>query len=198
MFTLPPLPYTFDGLAPAISREGVQRHYEDNHAMYTRRLNEMAPVGKTLGEILGTAPLASPLYNMAAQYWAHNFWWDGMRPRPRGGGAPTGAAASVVAQMGTYAAFKRKWVEEGSRLFGSGWLWLTLDPSGQARILALPNAIIPQRHDGSIPVLVSDLWEHAYYCQYGTNRTEYLSKFFDVVFWPACNERIAAWERMKK
>jgi Fe-Mn family superoxide dismutase len=74
-------------------------------------------------------------------------------------------------------------------------VWLTLDRQGRANIIALPNAVLPQRHDGSFPILVSDLWEHAYYCQYGTNRKEYLERFFDVVCWNSVNVRIAYWKK---
>lgn len=194
-YLLPPLPYDFGALTPALDRPTVQRHYEDNHAGYTKKLNELAPKGATLPQILGSAPIGSPLYNNAAQYWAHNLWWECMRPRPVGGRAPTGASAQVVEQFGGYEAFKREWIEKGGALFGSGWVWLTLDANGRANIIALPNAVLPQRHDGSYPILVSDLWEHAYYCQYGTKRKDYLARFFDVVYWPTANARVEAWRR---
>lgn len=189
-FRLPPLPYGYDALAPAIDEQGVRRHYLDNHAGYTRKLNELAPPGASLATILSTAPLGEPLYNNAAQYWAHNLWWRCMMPPPAGGRAPSGPAAQVVAQFGGYAAFKKRWVEVGGALFGSGWVWLTLDARGKADIVALPDALLPQRYDGSYPILVSDLWEHAYYCQYGTKRKDYLARFFDVVCWSTVNARI--------
>lgn len=194
MFTLPPLPYGFDALSPAIDRQGVMRHYCDNHAGYVKKLNELAPPGMSLEQILATAPLNSPLYNNAAQHWAHMMWWDGMRPPPMGGQKPTGMAARIIKD---YGAFKKEWVEKGGALFGSGWVWLTLDRSGSARVIALPNAVLPQRHDGSFPIMVSDLWEHAYYCQYGTKRKDYLARFFDVVCWQSVNDRIAAWQAMR-
>jgi Fe-Mn family superoxide dismutase len=194
---LPPLPYAFDALSPAIDEQGVRRHYLDNHAGYARKLNDLsakeAP-GQTLAEILATSKIGSPLYNNAAQFWAHNMWWQGMRPRAEGGGrTPTGAGAQVIEQFGGYEAFKKKWVEAGTALFGSGWVWLTLDRQGRANIIALPDAVLPQRYDDSFPILVSDLWEHAYYCQYGTNRKAYLERFFDVVCWNSVNARILAW-----
>jgi Fe-Mn family superoxide dismutase len=196
MFTLPPLPYAFDALSPAIDEQGVRRHYLDNHAGYTKKLNELAPKGASLAEILSSAPIGSPLYNNAAQYWAHNMWWEGMRPPSKGGGrTPTRDGATVIGQFGSYGAFKKLWIERGTALFGSGWVWLTLDQQGRANVIALPNAVLPQRHDGSFPILVSDLWEHAYYCQYGTKRKDYLTRFFDVVCWNSVNHRISLWAR---
>lgn len=193
---LPPLPYAFDALSPAIDEQGVRRHYLDNHAGYARKLNDLsakeAP-GQTLADILASAEIGTPLYNNAAQFWAHNMWWEGMRPSPLGGRPPTGDAAAIVAQFGGYEAFKKKWVEAGTALFGSGWVWLTLDRQGRAFIDALPDAVLPQRASGRFPVLVSDLWEHAYYCQYGTKRKDYLERFFDIVYWPSVNARIRAW-----
>jgi Fe-Mn family superoxide dismutase len=200
MVTLPPLPYAFGALAPAISAEGVKRHYEDNHAKYARTLNELTASGQykdaSLADILATSTLNSPVYNNAAQFWAHNMWWQGMRPKAEGGGRkPTGAGAEVIEQFGGYEAFKKKWVEAGTALFGSGWVWLSLDKQGKAYIDALPNAILPQRDSGRYPILVSDLWEHAYYCQYGTNRKAYLERFFDVVCWNSVNARIRYWSQ---
>jgi Fe-Mn family superoxide dismutase len=197
--TLPPLPYAFGALAPALSLEVVKRHYEDNHAKYARTFNELTSSGPyrdmPLAEVLGKATLNSPVYNNAAQFWAHNMWWEGMRPAPLGGVAPTGKAAEIVAQFGSYAKFQKEWVSKGTALFGSGWVWLTLDKQGKAYIEALPNAILPQRDSGRFPILVSDLWEHAYYCQYGTNRKEYLERFFSVVYWRSVNDRIRYWSQ---
>ena len=196
VFTLPPLPYAFGALAPAIDEQGVRRHYLDNHAGYTKKLNELAPRGASLGDILAKTPLNTPLYNNAAQYWAHDMWWRCMAPAGRGGGGrPSGEARAVVDALGGLAAFKTAWVEQGGALFGSGWLWLTLDRAGTPRIEALPDAVLPQRASGTFPILVSDLWEHAYYCQYGTKRKDYLARFFDVVCWPYMNARIDLWRR---
>jgi len=193
VFTLPPLPYAYGALAPAIDEQGVQRHYLDNHAGYTKKLNELAPKGASLGDILAKTPIGTPLYNNAAQYWAHNMWWRCMMPQPIGGRRPTGEAMRVVSQFGSYEDFKKEWIDTGSALFGSGWVWLTLDRNGRAAIVALPNAVLPQRANGTFPILVSDLWEHAYYCQYGTKRKDYLTRFFDVVYWQTVNERIESW-----
>jgi Fe-Mn family superoxide dismutase len=174
MFRLPPLPYAYDALAPALSKTSVQRHYEDNHAGYIRRTNELTK-GTSYASmaLLDVALRASPpLRDQAAQAWAHDFWWRSMSPRPQTPPAWLDADA-----------FARQWVGTGKALFGSGWLWLSLDASGSPRIDALPDAKLPQSL-GLHPILVMDLWEHAYYCQYGTKRADYLRNTLPLLNWP--------------
>lgn len=187
MFTSPPLPYAFDALAPAISASSVRRHYEDNQAGYFRNTNQLlrgasAYRGMPLLEVALAAPPDSPLANNAAQAWAHVFWWASMSPRPQ----------AVPAWVGP--GFAEAWVEQGAALFGSGWLWLSVTPEGRIVIEALPNAVLPQRY-GRTPILVMDLWEHAYYCQYGTKRREYLRKTLPLLNWAEAERRLRALAR---
>jgi Fe-Mn family superoxide dismutase len=180
---LPPLPYGFGDLAPAIDELGVRRHYLDNHANYVKKYNALVAENptwrnRTFEDVLANAPIGSPIYNNAAQAWAHDFWWNSMTPR-RFSPPP----------VFDYATFVDAWMKEGTALFGSGWLWLSLDKSGKLVVEALPNAVLPQR-GGKIPVLVMDLWEHAYYCQYGTDRKTYLQQTLTIINWPLVLRRI--------
>lgn len=184
MFASPPLPYALNALAPAISPSSVRRHYEDNQAGYFRNTNQLlrgepAYRGQSLLDVALTAPLDSPLANNAAQAWAHVFWWASMSPKPQ----PTPAWVSPR--------FAEAWVEQGAALFGSGWLWLSVLPEGCIGVEALPNAVLPQRH-GHVPILVMDLWEHAYYCQYGTKRRDYLRKTLPLLNWAEAERRLRA------
>ena len=180
MYALPKLPYRFDALTPAISESSVRRHYEDNHAGYIRKTNELVRGSGLEGrDLLAVALLSrhgSPLYNNAAQAWAHDFWWRSMTPKP----------VNVPAWVGP--GFAEAWVEQGAALFGSGWLWLSVTSEGHIIIEALPNAVLPQRY-GRTPILVMDLWEHAYYCQYGTKRADYLKNTLSLLNWRVAEQR---------
>lgn len=182
MFTLPPLPYAVDALEPAIARWVVQRHYEDNHAGYYNKVNQLlGDSPHRFTSILEVARFAvpnTPLANAARQAWIHDFWWRSMSPE-----------ATTPPNWYSASQFEKRWVDIGSALFGSGWLWLTLSPAGKFEIHALPNAEIPAR-----PVLVMDLWEHAYYCQYGTQRAEFLRQTLKHLNWAEAERRVRGGE----
>lgn len=179
---LPQLPYGFRDLAPAINEQSVRRHYFDNHAGYVKKYNALAaedPVWRTrtFADVLEYAAVNTPIYNNAAQAWAHEFWWKGMTPQQ-----------FMPPAFIDYDRFVEGWLKEGKALFGSGWLWLVVDARGNLVIEALPNAILPQRA-GKRPILVMDLWEHAYYCQYGTDREKFLRETLPRINWPVVEQR---------
>jgi Fe-Mn family superoxide dismutase len=179
VYTLPKLPYRFDALAPAISESSVRRHYEDNHAGYIRKTNELIRgsglEGRDLLDVALLAKPGTPLANNAAQAWAHDFWWKSMTPRP------------VARPSWVRPAFDDVWVNRGAALFGAGWLWLVTDDRGHFEIVALPNADLPHRIGR--PLLVMDLWEHAYYGQYGTKRADYLRNTLPLLNWTEVERR---------
>jgi Fe-Mn family superoxide dismutase len=180
--TLPPLPYGFGDLAPAIDESGVRRHYLDNHAGYVRRFNALAAAdplwrSRSFEDVLERAPVNTPIYNNAAQAWIHDFWWASLTPR-----------RFMPPPFLRYDEFVEAWIQKGTALFGSGWLWLVVDRRGALVVEALPDAMLPQRA-GSTPILVMDLWEHAYYCQYGTDRAAFLRATLDIINWPLVAQR---------
>jgi len=185
MFRLPSLPYAYDALEPAIASWAVKRHYEDNHAGYYRKVNELLsngakiPATSMLDIALRTDPY-TPLNNAAAQAWAHDFWWSSMSP------TPTSPSATRLIHRPDL--FADTWIKRGVALFGSGWLWLVLKPDGKLDIMALPDAQLPQQ-SGFKPILVMDLWEHSYYCQYGTKRAEYLKNTLKHLNWAEAERR---------
>lgn len=182
MYRQPPLPYAYSALAPAISAQTVERHYTDNHAGYYRKLNDLVKgtpwMGRPVEEIAIRSDLYTPLNNNAAQAWAHDFWWRSMQP-----------ASSVAPQWVGGKDFESIWISRGVALFGSGWLWLTLDSEGKLGVEALPDAVLPQQQ-GLRPILVMDLWEHAYYCQYGTKRADYLKNTIKHLNWKEAERRL--------
>jgi Fe-Mn family superoxide dismutase len=182
IYRLPPLPYPFTAFEPYLSETTVRRHYEDNHAGYYRRLNELVRGTEWDGLPVEQIALATipymPINNNAAQAWAHDFWWRSMTPRTQ-----------PFPKWLDRKRFERDWIEKGTALFGSGWVWLSVTPDRQLSIDALPDAELPQRR-GLRPILVMDLWEHAYYCQYGTKRADYLRNMLPFLDWQRAHERL--------
>ena len=81
---------------------------------------------------------------------------------------------------------------EATDLFGSGWVWLVKNHGQQLEIVSTPNAGLRVHDEKMHPLLVVDVWEHAYYIDYRNERARYLEKFFDIVSWKAVGDRFAA------
>lgn len=182
-FTLPALPYSKDALAPAMSEETFNYHYEKHHRAYLNKLNELTEgkpeASKTLEEIVKSS--SGPLFNQAAQVWNHTFFWHSMKPN--GGGAPTGEVADLLTRdFGSYDNFVKEWHTNGIGQFGSGWVWLVLD-GGKAKIVKTGNAETPLTTSAK-PLLTTDVWEHAYYIDYRNDRAGFLKVFTEkLVNW---------------
>ena len=187
MYLLPPLPYDAAALRPVIGVETMQTHHGKHHARYVRVVNEL------LGEAAGTRPLEDvladahergdrKLFNNAAQAWNHAFFWECMAPEAT---APAGPLQQAIdAAFGNLGALKDLFVAEGAAHFGSGWVWLVA-AKGKLAVVSTHDAHVPWLGSGGTPLLVCDLWEHAYYLDYKNERDRFLRAWF---------ERLANWE----
>lgn len=192
MFTLPKLPYDEDALAPHISARTMALHYRKHHKAYVDTLNKLL-VGDTLAdspleEVIDRSrdlPDRHTIFNNAAQAWNHDFFWKSMKPD--GGGAPSQAVGALVGRdIGGVLAFNAAFNQAAASHFGSGWLWLVLN-AGKVEIIATHDADLPLVND-CIPLLVCDLWEHAYYLDYENRRAEFVQVFLDhLVNWDFAN-----------
>lgn len=181
MIELPDLPYGYDALSPVISEPTLRIHHGKHHAKYVAVVNERIGTGPLSGAPLETILRAAErdgdrgLLNNAGQAWNHGFFWASMSPSPQ---APVGPLADrLAASFGDLAAFRSAFVTAGVQHFGSGWVWLL--QRGDALSVACT-------HDGdsvvtgdATPLLVCDLWEHAYYLDYQNDRAGFLAKWFD-------------------
>lgn len=180
----PALPYAYGALEPYLSPETIEYHYGAHHKGYYYKLNELVSGtpydGLSLEEIVATAPTGD-LYNNAAQAWNHDFYWQCLSPN--GGGAPDHALGrSIERCFGSVEDFKQAFEKIALELFGSGWVWLVRNPNGSLAITVSGGAGNPMV-DGLTPILVCDLWEHAYYIDYRNHRSRYLHAFWDLVNW---------------
>lgn len=178
-----PLPYELNGLAPHISAETLEYHYGKHHRAYVTNLNTLIAgsgfEGMELEDIVRRA--SGPIFNNAAQAWNHSFYWNSMSPR--GGGAPQGVLADLlVRDFGSVEAFKEAFAKSGAAQFGSGWTWLVRRPDGRLAIVNTSNADTPLTGTDR-PLLVADVWEHAYYIDYRNARASYLQAFWQLVHW---------------
>jgi Fe-Mn family superoxide dismutase len=180
---LPALPYGMDALAPHISRETLEFHYGKHHRAYVSKLNELvknsAFEGMALADLVKKS--TGPIFNNAAQVWNHSFYWNCLSPK--GGGKPAGRlAAAIDAAFGSFDQFVSQFKNSALGKFGSGWTWLVQSGDGTLTIRNSDDADNPLRWDQT-PLLVCDVWEHAYYIDYRNERAKYIEAFWHLVNW---------------
>jgi len=191
---LPDLPFGKDALEPHMSANTLDFHHGKHHNAYVVKGNELlADAGlsaDSLEDLVKEAKkVGGPLFNNVGQHYNHSFFWNCLSPN--GGGAPTGdIAARIDGAFGSYEDFKKEFVAGGVGQFGSGWVWLVAD-GGDLKIVKTANADTPLT-DGQTPLLVADVWEHAYYLDFQNRRPDFLSCFLDnLVNWDFANENLA-------
>lgn len=190
-FTLPPLPYALDALAPHISQETLEYHHGKHHAAYVNNLNNLIKgtenESKSLEEIIKNS--SGGLFNNAAQVWNHTFYWNSMSPN--GGGEPTGKVLDGInAKWGSFASFKEEFNKAAAGNFGSGWTWLVQKADGSFDIVNTDDAETPIT-TSDVPLITCDVWEHAYYIDYRNARPQYLEHFWSLVNWDFATSNLA-------
>lgn len=190
-FELPPLPYEFNALEPAIDAQTMEIHHDRHHAGYTRKLNAALENhtdlhGKTIGELIGNLDalpksVQTAVRNNGGGFYNHALFWPLMSAS--GGGSPTGdLAAAITRDFGSFDEFKAQFSKAAGTVFGSGWGWLAADSAGKLHIVQSSNQDNPLS-SGHKPILGLDVWEHAYYLKYQNKRGDYIKNFWDIVNW---------------
>ncbi|EKX74268.1 superoxide dismutase Fe, putative [Theileria equi strain WA] len=190
-FKLPPLPYAVKDLAPHISEETLSFHYLKHHAGYVTKLNGLVkgtPLeSKSVEELVKSENGA--VFNNAAQVWNHAFYWNSMGPNC--GGEPVGTIRKLIEdKFGSFGKFKEDFSSLLAGHFGSGWGWLVLKDDGTADIVQTHDAGSPLRDNLGKPLLVCDVWEHAYYIDYRNDRAAYINAWWNLVNWDFANKNL--------
>ena len=196
-FELPPLPFSFDALEPEIDARTVEIHYGKHHATYLKNLNaalEKAPhlFDLKLEEILADLSrvpddLRTAVKNNGGGVYNHTLYWQNLTPEK--GQKPVGnLAARIDKTFGSFETFKAEFEKAGLGRFGSGYAWLSLNPSGDLVIHSTANQDCPLS-EGYTPLLVVDVWEHAYYLLYQNRRADYLTSIWNVINWKEAENR---------
>jgi Fe-Mn family superoxide dismutase len=185
VFSLPDLPYAYDALSPVISDDTLHFHHDKHHATYVKTTNELLEkAGRSpasLEEVVLAAQKSGEkkLFNNAAQAWNHGFYWESMSPETQD---PAGDLAKAIASaFGDADKLKEAFVTAGADHFGSGWVWLASDQAGSVKVISTHDASDTLTEAGLTPLLVCDLWEHAYYLDYQNDRKQHLTRWFDAL-----------------
>ena len=177
--TLPPLPYAENALDPVISARTIGIHYGKHHKTYVDNLNKLITdtelAGLTLQEIISkTASQADKagIFNNAAQIWNHTFYWNSLS-QEGGGEPPLILKQKIENSFGDLDSCKKELATAAMTQFGSGWAWLVMN-GGKLEVTKTANAESPLSK-GIKPLLVIDVWEHAYYLDYENRRVDYVN-----------------------
>lgn len=181
MFQLRQLPFSKEEIAPFLSDKTFEYHYGKHHQTYVNNLNNLIVSSEFKDADLLEIILKSSggIFNNAAQIFNHDFFWDCMTPKAQQMSA--GLSEALKASFGSIEKFKEEFLNKATTLFGSGWCWLVLS-GNQLEIIQTSNAQAPMT-ENKIPLLVVDVWEHAYYIDYKNARAGYLDKFWEFINW---------------
>ena len=198
-FSLPPLGYDFDALAPFIDAETMELHHDKHHQTYVDKLNDalkdQADLQKhSIEELLAQIDslpdaVKSAVRNNGGGHANHSMFWTIMEKNENG--KPSGELAEAIDRdFGSFEDFKEKFNDAGVKQFGSGWVFLISNGS-KLEIKSMPNQDTPLMQ-GVTPIMGNDVWEHAYYVTYRNRRPEYLKQWWNVVNWDEVQKRFEA------
>jgi Fe-Mn family superoxide dismutase len=185
---LPPLPYDYDALEPAISEQVLTWHHDTHHQGYVNGLNgaeETLAENRESGDFGSTPGALGDVTHNGCGHYLHTLFWENMDPN--GGGEPDGALRERIEEdFGSYEGWKGEF--EAAAGAAGGWALLVYDPVAKQ----LRNVPVDKHDQGALwgahPILALDVWEHSYYYDYGPDRGSFIDGFFDVVDWDTVAE----------
>jgi Fe-Mn family superoxide dismutase len=204
LLTLPKLPYSFDALEPYIDAQTMQIHYEKHHAAYVENANKAlakypnllsnGPEALLQNINLVPADVREAVKNHVGGHVNHSLYWQTLK-KGEGQKPKAELAIAIDYTFKNLEGFLGKFSEATSKVFGSGWAWLVLDPKSQLMITTTPNQNSPWM-ENQLPLLGIDVWEHAYYLKHQNRRADYIKAFTSIINWDFVSDLYA--EHSKK
>jgi len=196
-YELPALPYAYDALEPHIDEQTMHLHHDLHHKGYVDGLNkalDMLAAARESGDFALVKHWEREAAFHGSGHFLHSIFWQNMGPNK--GGEPKGALRQQIEKdFGSFDAFRKQFSAAANAVEGSGWALLVWEGNaGQLEILT------SEKHQnltqwGVVPLLVLDVWEHAYYLKYQNKRAAYVEAFWNVVNWDDVAQRLAAAQR---
>ncbi|MBI2635641.1 MAG: superoxide dismutase [Parcubacteria group bacterium] len=199
-YELPKLPYSYDALEPYIDTKTMEIHHGKHHQFYIDKLNaalekypdladnpalKLKSGDKKLEELIKDLPNLTmvdeadkkAIHNNGGGHINHSFFWQIMAPQKE---VDEALFEEIKSTFGSPEEFKKIFSNTAATHFGSGWAWLARDEQNKLQIYSLPNHDFPYLK-GHQPLIVLDLWEHAYYLKYQNRRAEYIENWWNVL-----------------
>ena len=188
-FELLKLPYSVNSLEPYISKRTLEIHYGKHFNSYLTNLNNLVLGTKFVDFEIETIikEAEGNLFYNASQVWNHMFYFESLIPH--GNSSLKGHFAEIIKKnFGSILFFKHSFFKAAESFFGVGWIWLVVNQNDEMEIVSKNDAGNPLRN-GLIPLLVCDIWEHAYYLDYQDNYPEYFEAFWKLINWEVVEQR---------
>ncbi len=185
MFKLPIIDFSKSSF---LDGETAEFHYGKHHKFYIDKLNELTKSDSSSGLISIMEKSTGELKNYASQSFNHTFYWLSLTPSPSSLQIDSKLLLQIIKNYGGLENLKNQFLKLGASVFGSGWTWLCINKkTEQLTLLNTENAGTPC-FETYTPLLVCDLWEHAYYIDYRNSRTNYLKDFWNAINWRFVSE----------
>jgi Fe-Mn family superoxide dismutase len=193
-YTLPELAYDYSALAPHISASIMELHHSKHHQAYVTGANTalaQLAEARDKGDFTWVNKLEKDLAFNLGGHVNHSIFWTNMSPD--GGDKPTGElAAAIDDQFGSFDKFTAHFTAVAMGVQGSGWAVLAYDSIGQKLIIVQFFDQQGNLPAGIVPILMLDVWEHAYYLDYKNVRADYVKAFWNIANWQNAQERFTA------
>ncbi len=201
-YVLPRLPYAYNALEPLIDEATMKVHHDGHHKTYVDKLNEVMDKHpgekKKVEDLLKSidslpASIRTDVLHNAGGHANHSLFWTVLTPQSQSG--PEGDLDGLITStFGSLQTFKETFSKLATEHFSNGWAWLATTPAGELKLLTTRDHESPLSQ-GMTPLLVLDLWEHAYYLKHQNRRLEYVKTFWHLVNWP---EVALRWKEFEK
>lgn len=196
-FIVRPLPYEYDALIPVLDEETLHFHHDKHYKTYVDNLNSTLSdypelQKRSLTELLSSidklpSQIQTPIRNNGGGVFNHELYFDSMK-NPAGQEPEGPLAEAIERDFGSYRQWKEQMKQAAVGRFGSGWAWLAADRNGKLSIVQTANQDVPDL-DEYTPILLVDVWEHAYYLQYQNRRADYVDGWFNLINWRKAGKR---------
>lgn len=195
VYTLPDLPYDYGALEPHLSGEIVELHHDKHHAAYVKGANDtLEQLAEHREKGGGPALLNALEKNLAfhvSGHSLHSLFWQNMSPD--GGGEPTGdLGAAIDTDLGGYQTMRAQLTAAAMGVQGSGWAALAYEPLGGKLVITQIYDHQSNSPTASQPLLVLDMWEHAFYLQYKNVKGDWVEAFWNIVNWDDVAARLSS------
>ncbi|GAG05265.1 unnamed protein product [marine sediment metagenome] len=196
-YTLPDLPYAVDGLEPHLSSEILTIHHDKHHAGYVRGLNAALnelQSARERGDFGAIQSLSRAVAFHGSGHVLHTLYFSNLHPKPA---KPSGALLRAIeAQFGGLEAMVGQLTAATNKVAGSGWGMLAYEPLGERLLVLQIEKHENQMLCGAVPLLVIDVWEHAYYLKYQNKRADYVKAIMNVIHWDEVARRLAQAQKL--
>jgi len=199
MYEQPELGFSYDSLEPHFDKETLEIHYSKHHAAYVKKFNtavegtdsdnrDLFDLIKDIENV--PEDIRTAVRNNGGGAWNHSFFWEVICPSSESGEPGEKVGAAINEAFGSYDEFKKQFSDAAATVFGSGWAWLIVGDNG-LEIMKTANQENPIS-SGKNPILVIDVWEHAYYLKYRNLRPDYIEAFFNLINWKKVEEKFSS------